>query len=40
MTDLLLSMGTATLGLTDHELNMLDFVFSGKIESLSNEVIS
>jgi hypothetical protein len=40
VSDLLLSIGTATLGLTDDELNMFDCVFSGKIENLLNEVIS
>jgi hypothetical protein len=40
VTDLIQSIGTATLGLTDHELSMFHVTLSGKIENLANEVIS
>jgi hypothetical protein len=40
VTDLTPSIGTAKLGLTDHELNMFHVILSGKIENLANEVIS
>jgi hypothetical protein len=38
MTDVIPSTGTATLGLSDHELSMFDVIFYGKIEILSNDV--
>jgi hypothetical protein len=38
MTDVIPNTGTATLGLSDHELSMFDVIISGKIENLSNDV--